>query len=194
MRIPYEDDLRRERARFMDTIESLSDEEFENGRTLCERWTPRDVLAHIVGTDRMLSYFEPSGLTVNRTNAKMARDAMALSRSELTKRGRQAASNPTFGGRAWAWLLTGDCVMHHQDVLRGLGRPHDLPAESERFIFREGTIWSWPSGAKLLRHRVIPVESGVKPRGRGRKVYGTTEALAMWLAGRKSVSDELEFE
>lgn len=194
MRFPYEDDLRRERTRFMDTIESLTDEEFEHGRTLCEQWTPRDVLAHVIGTDRMLSYFKPSGLTVNRTNAKMVRDARSLSRAELTKRGRQAAGNPALGGRTWAWLLTGDCVMHHQDVLRGLGKPHDLPDESGRFIFREGTVWSWPFGAKLLRHRVIPATPGGKPRGRGRKVYGTTEALSMWLAGRDSVASELEFD
>lgn len=194
MRIYWEDRLVRERRRFMETIESLSDEEFETGPTLCELWAPRDVLAHVIGTDHMSTYLRPDAMTVNRGNARMVEQGRHLARAELTRRGWQAANSPTAGGRAWAWLLTGDAAMHHQDVLRGMGRNRELPEEVAPAIYREGAIWSWPFGAKLLRCRVVPTDFGLKPRGRGPEVRGAVEALSLWMAGRESVADELEFE
>ena len=183
--------LRRERSRFMATMSSLTDEEFESGTTLCAGWTPRDVLAHVIGTDDMLSYARHLG--INRANAAKVRAGRALSREELIRRGQQIAIRPSAGARMFAWLLAGDCVMHHQDVLRGLGKPHDLPAESGPAIFREGTIWSWQFGAKLLRYRVLPTTPGGRARGRGAPVRGSTEALALWLAGREAIESELDF-
>ncbi|HEX3779859.1 MAG TPA: maleylpyruvate isomerase family mycothiol-dependent enzyme [Pseudonocardiaceae bacterium] len=186
--------LRRERSRLLDTMESLTEAEFEAGSTLCAGWTPRDVLAHVIGTDQLFNYAKPSGLTIDRANAAMVREGRLLSRAELIRRGRAVAMNPGVTARMFAWLLAGDCAMHHQDVLRGLGKPHDLPAEAGRAIYLEGTIWSWVLGAKLLRYRVIPTTEGGRPRGRGRPVRGSTEALSLWLAGRESLRSELEFD
>jgi uncharacterized protein (TIGR03083 family) len=183
--------LRRERSRFMATMASLTDEEFDRGPTLCTDWAPRDVLAHVIGNDDMLSYVRHGG--IDRANAAMVRLGRSLSREELIRRGSAIAIRPSATGRMFAWLLAGDCAMHHQDVLRGLGRPHELPPEAGRAIFREGTIWSWAFGAKLLRYRVLPTTPGGRARGRGRPVRGSTEALALWLAGRDRVESELDF-
>ena len=193
MRFPHEDDLRRERGRFMDTIETLTDDEFAHGATLCELWAPHDVLAHLIGIDDTLSYLGPTALTINRGNARAVKAARSLSRAELTKRGWAAAENPAAASRACSWLFAGDVAVHHLDVLRGLGRMDNLPEDSARLAFREGTVWSWRFGAKLLRHRVVPNTPGGKPRGRGRIVRGSTENLALWLAGRESIASELEF-
>ncbi|MFH5229690.1 maleylpyruvate isomerase family mycothiol-dependent enzyme [Antrihabitans spumae] len=192
MKFPNEDDLRRERTRFMTTIESLTDDEFENGTTLCDGWTPRDVLAHIVGTDKLSNYLKPSGLTISRGNAAMVRGSHELSRAELTAQGWAAADKPSIDGRMMAWLYAGDCAMHHQGVLRGLGKPHDVPAESAAAIFREGKAWRYLN-AKPMRNRVIPTTPGGEPWGRGPEVHGTTEALALWMAGRRGIESELEF-
>lgn len=195
MRFPHEDDLRRERRLFMATVEALTDEEYFEGRTLCEGWSPRDVLAHLVGTDDLGEYFTLSTFTVDRGNAKAVQRLRSLSRAELTARGRAAAENPSTTSRAGGWLLAGDVAVHHLDVLRGLGRMDGLPADSARLAFREGTVWSWRwRQAKLLRHRVIPTTPGGRPRGRGRVVRGSTENLALWLGGRESIVSELEFE
>ncbi|HEX4226084.1 MAG TPA: maleylpyruvate isomerase family mycothiol-dependent enzyme [Pseudonocardiaceae bacterium] len=183
--------LRRERSRFMATMASLTDEEFDNGPTLCADWAPRDVLAHVIGNDALLGYIRYG--SIDRANSAMVRAGRALSRDELIRRGRAIAVRPSVTGRMFAWLLAGDCAIHHQDVLRGLGRPHELPAEAGRAIFREGTIWSWVFGAKLLRYRVLPTTPGGRARGRGRPVRGSTEALALWLAGRECVESELDF-
>jgi uncharacterized protein (TIGR03083 family) len=177
----------------MATVESLTDEEFDNGRTLCAGWAPRDVLAHIVGCDRMSAYVRPSGVTIDRANAAMVRRGRGLDRAALTELGHRVAARPSASARAFAWLLTGDVAMHHQDVLRGLGKPHELPDESAPAILREGTVWSWVFGAKLLRYRVIPTTPGCTPRGLGTPVTGTAEALALWLAGRPGIEPELRF-
>jgi uncharacterized protein (TIGR03083 family) len=183
--------LRRERSRLMATMTSLTDDEFDNGTTLCADWAPRDVLAHVIGNDRTFSYVRYG--SIDRANAAMVHAGRSVSREELLRQGSAIAINPSPAGRAFAWLLAGDCAMHHQDVLRGLGLPHDLPPESERAILREGTIWSWVFGAKLLHHRVQPTTPGSRARGRGKPVRGTTEALSLWLAGRNGIESELDF-
>ncbi|WP_109509668.1 maleylpyruvate isomerase family mycothiol-dependent enzyme [Nocardioides speluncae] len=189
MRFPQEDDLCRERARFMHTIESLTDAEFENGNTLCDAWAPRDVLAHIVGSDTLGAYFRPSGLTIARTNAKMVLDAKRLSRPELTERGWKVTESPARASRMFAAvMMCGDVVMHHQDILRGLGKPHALPPEAKPAIMQEALLWH---SHLLLRYRIVPTDG--RARGRGREVHGTTEALAMWLGGRKGIEPELRF-
>lgn len=193
MQFPEENALRRERHRLLETIESLTDDEFDRGSTLCEGWAPRDVLAHVVGADSLATYARPSTLTIDRGNAAAVEAGRAVDRAELTDSARQAAANPSLGARALAWLLAGDVALHHQDVLRGLGRPHGLPDESARLVFREGLVQSWQHGAPLMRHKMEPTTPGCRPRGRGRPVIGTAEALGLWLAGRSASVGELEF-
>ncbi len=193
MKIPGEDDLRRERARLMTTIESLTDDEFEHGTTLCTEWAPRDVLAHVIGLDRFSTYLKPSGLTIDRGNAQMVRAGRTHSRDELTELGWRAARDPSLDGRLLAWPFNaGDTAMHHQDILRGLGKRFEVPDDTAAMLFREGKSWRWLN-LKPLRYRVIPTTPGGTPWGRGPEVRGTTEALAMWMAGRAGIDDELDF-
>ena len=185
--------LRHERERLLETMRSLSDEEFEHGRTLCEGWTPRDVLAHVVGVDDIRHYARPDTITVDRGNARAVREGRSLSRDQLLRRAEEVAARPSRLSRTGAALFAGDAAMHHQDVLRGLGLPHELPDTSAPAIYREGLVWSWVFGQKLLRYRVEPLTPGLRPHGRGRVVRGTAEALALWMAGRTEVVSELEF-
>lgn len=234
MKFPGEDSLRRERVRFMQTIESLTDDEFESGPTLCDGWAPRDVLAHIIGTDRLAQWYlrrttltgvDASGTSVSyvqnppsatvvraaprthpltrvlgvaqviadRGNGVTVRGSVGVSRAELTVRGWRCAESPTLSARAIGVLLLGDVAMHHQDVLRGLGRQREIPEEVAPALFREGRVWSWAFGAKLLRYRVVPTTPGGFTCGRGTPVRGTTEALALWLGGRRGIEPELKF-
>ena len=89
-----------------------------------------------------------------------------------------------------AYLFLGDLGMHHQDVLRGLGRTRDIPDPIRAAILREGMVL----GAKtLMAHKVVPTDGG-RSVGRGPVVRGTSEALGLWLAGRKGIDAELEFD
>lgn len=192
MHLPAEDDLRRERARFLDTIESLTDAEFEGARTLCAGWAPRDVLAHVTGTDRLGDYLA-KGLWIDRANSAQVRRGREMSRAELTAAGRRWAARPSLFGRCAAAFLLGDLAVHHQDVLRGLGRSRRLPRAVERAVYQEGVLLSFEHNRRLLRHRVVPTTAGVPALGRGPEVRGTAEALGLWLGGRDAVTGELQF-
>src|SRR5437016_4732634 len=96
-----------ERRRFMDTIESLSDAEFESGRTLCSAWAPRDVLAHVIGTDTPTNYLRQAG-RVTPANKIMVDEAKATTRATMTERGRRWANEPSATSRALARFFVGD--------------------------------------------------------------------------------------
>ena len=186
------DQLVAERHRFLDTIVSLSDSEFEHGRTLCAGWTPRDVLAHVIGTAQVPRYVR-SGLRFSAVNNEIVAEAGALGRAELTGQGHAWAANPSVTDRLSARFLLGDVSVHHQDVLRGLGRTREIPVDAAAAIFREGVLLSVGTKRNLLRNRVEPTTIGGRALGRGRTVRGSTEVLGLWLAGREGLDAELEF-
>jgi len=69
MRFPIEDDYLTERAALVATVESLPPGEFDHGRTLCDEWAPRDVVAHLIGVDAaFVEYLKAYG-RVGRGNA-----------------------------------------------------------------------------------------------------------------------------
>jgi len=188
---PFDDEQRRERRRLIETIDGLSDEEFTSGRTLCENWSPRDVLGHVIGVDAMSTYVRYGG-RINVANAAMVREARELSRAQMMDRAAEWAARPALTSRLGALLFLGDLGVHHQDILRGLGRPREVPEPVARAILREGMQLSLWTNRRVLRHRLV-LTDGDRTVGRGHEVRGTREALGMWLSGRDSVADELEF-
>lgn len=186
---PGEKDYLAERRALLATMESLTPEEFEKGRTLCTEWAPRDILAHLIGIDEAVTEYVKAGGNVNKANARIVERMKNLSRDEMLDRARDWAEKPALLARTASWGLLGDLAVHHQDVLRGLGRTREVPEASARAILREGLIF----GAKRLsKYRLVPTDYG-RSLGRGQVVRGTAEQLGMWLAGRKSVTTELVF-
>ena len=92
--------------------------------------------------------------------------------------------------RAASAKLLGDLAVHHQDVIRGLGRHRKVPDASAAAILREGVLLG---SKRLLTHRVVPTDGG-RALGRGRTVRGMREALGLWLAGRSGLDRELTFD
>jgi len=187
MQFPGETAYRDEAAAIVETMRSLSDEEFESGRTLCEQWAPRDVLAHLLGLDTDLDAYL-RGVTIARGNDIVVRRYRAKSRDEIMEVAERWVSRPALPPRLAAGFLVGDLVMHHQDVLRPLGRTRTLDEAKASAILREGMVLG---GYKLLSNRIEPTDGG-RARGRGRRVRGTREVLGLWLAGRKGLEEELE--
>jgi uncharacterized protein (TIGR03083 family) len=189
MMLPGEADLRAERRAVVETMSSLSDDELDHGETLCTAWAPRDVLAHLISIDEAPQEYVRAAGNIRAANARMVARYRDLPRADLLERARRWADEPATASRAIALFLLGDTVVHHQDVLRGLGRSRELPVYARDAMLREGLVLG---GRRLLTWRVVPVDGG-RAMGRGRVVQGTSEALALWLAGRAGLEDELTF-
>lgn len=189
MQFPHEQALLDERAALVRTLESLTDEEFDRAPTLCEGWAPRDVLAHLLGIDSSLTSYAKALGSVHRANRAVVDAARLRPRDDLMAEARRWAASPALTTRPLAWFYLGDLAVHHQDILRGLGRNRVLPLPVRDAILREGAILGAP---KLLSHRIEPRDGG-RAWGRGKVVHGTSEALGLWLCGRRGLADELEF-
>jgi uncharacterized protein (TIGR03083 family) len=190
MTLPGERALRDERQALVDTVSSLTPEEFEAATTLCEGWAPRDVLAHVMGVDKELGEYFRAGGWVNTANEVIVGKARRRSREDLLAEAEQWAANPGLQSRLSAIALLGDNAIHHEDILRPLGRTRDIPEASANAILREGAFLG---AAKLLRFRVVPTDGG-RALGRGTVVRGTRADLGLWLAGRQGVDARLEFD
>lgn len=179
------DTARAARHAFVDTVDELSDAEFDHGTTLCTEWSPRDVLAHLIGTAEIGRYLR-APWRLHKINAEIVAAGRGRDRAELIAVGRHWAQVPD---RALAGLLLGDVAMHHQDVLRGLGRTRQIPPAEEAAILAEGvSLTAQKLQPTLFRYRVEPTNGIGRPRGRGTVVRGTAEALGLWLGGR-NISD-----
>ena len=186
---PGEKDYRAERAAFLATIESLTPDEFEHGKTLCTEWAPRDIVAHLLGIDRAVGEYVKAMGNVSKGNARIVASMKDLGREELLALLRRWGEKPALLALMASYGLHGDLAIHHQDVLRGLGRSREVPAASARAMLREGLLFG---GRKLRKYRIEPSDHG-RSLGRGQVVRGTAEQIAMWLAGRQTVAAELVF-
>ncbi|MBT2385289.1 maleylpyruvate isomerase family mycothiol-dependent enzyme [Streptomyces sp. ISL-11] len=197
LNLPFESELRAERFRLLDTLEGLTGDEFNTGRTLCVGWAPRDVLGHLIGVDRLVQSYLPHGPCVNAANQAHVDWARRLPPEELIRMARDWAAAPALTSRLCAVIVLGDLAIHHQDIVRGLGRTRDIPGPIATSIYRDGLMLSLLLNRRALRFSPVPTDSlllSALPRLPGLpKVYGTREALGMWLAGRDTVKSELWF-
>jgi hypothetical protein len=84
-----------------------------------------------------------------------------------------------------------ECVIHHQDVRRALGRPRVVPPERLVTALRWAIIGPDIGGLWRTRGvRVVATDLGFAA-GVGPEVRGPGEALLMAIAGRRGVAREL---
>jgi uncharacterized protein (TIGR03083 family) len=193
--LPFDDEMHAERRSLVETLETLSDEEFDSGPTLCAGWAPRDVLGHVICVDYPLASYLPYGTRLHAANQAAADRVRNLPRARLMEWARYWADSPRLSTRLGALLFFGDLAIHHQDIVRGLGLKREVPAASADAIFREGLQLSLWLNRRVVHLRLVPSdgEPFALPAANKGEVRGTKEALGMWLAGRDSVTDELEF-
>jgi uncharacterized protein (TIGR03083 family) len=185
-----------ERQELYVLLRSLRTQEW-NASTLCAPWRVRDVAAHVVSYDNVspasfLARFVMARLDVDRMNAQLVGawsqrpTSEVLSALEASLRPRGAMR---FVPRTMALF---DVLVHQQDIRRPLARRRQVPEERlvpvlnylRRDRFDVG-------GARRARGlRLVATDIGWST-GRGPEVRGTGEALAMALAGRGGVADEL---
>ncbi|HEY7051565.1 MAG TPA: maleylpyruvate isomerase family mycothiol-dependent enzyme [Mycobacterium sp.] len=187
------DMARAERSDLATFLATLTDEEWQTP-SLCEHWTVKDVVAHVIsyeelGTWRLVKRFargffvRSNQLGVDEFSSLSPQQLLDFLNDHLRPRGLTAA----FGGM----IGLVDATVHHQDIRRPLGKPRMIPPDRLLKVLR-----SVPGNPRLGAGRRI---RGLRLRatdldwmqGDGPEVVGTGEALLMSMTGRRSVVDEL---
>lgn len=76
------DTIRTARHGFVDTVEGLTEAEFDHGTTLCSAWAPRDVLAHLIGTAEIERYLR-APWRLHAINAELVAEGARLTVQKL---------------------------------------------------------------------------------------------------------------
>lgn len=186
---------REERADFAAFLATLPPPQWQ-APTLCAGWRVRDVVAHVIGYDELgprdlLGHAVRGWFRVDRINAAaLARyrtctpdELLGLLTAHLEPQGLPAA----LGCR----VALVECVIHHQDIRRALGRPRTIPPERLLTALRWAMIAPDIGGLWRTRGvRVVATDLGFSA-GIGPEARGPAEALLMTVAGRRGVAREL---
>lgn len=186
---------RQERTDFVDLLATLSPQQWE-APTLCERWTVREVVAHVfsyeeLSTAGLIARFVRGGLMPGRANqigvdahaGRTPGELLALARAHTTPRGLTAG----FGGR----IALTDGMIHQQDIRRPLRLPREIPAERLRCVLDFARTAPTIGAKKRIRGLTLTATDLDWSTGTGHVVEGPGESLLMALAGRCGVVDEL---
>jgi uncharacterized protein (TIGR03083 family) len=182
-----------ERVDLAEFLSTLTPQEWA-ARSLCDRWTVKDVVAHVVSYEEL----SPLGLAgrfakgrIVRANEVGVREFAHLSPAELVGflRGhlRPKGLTAAFGGMIG--LIDG--TVHHQDIRRALGHPRTVPAERlERILPLVPGNPRLGAGRRIKGLRLAATDVDWQ-HGDGPEVAGSGEALLMAMTGRPDPLAEL---
>lgn len=183
-----------ERRDLADLLETLDAAQWE-APSLCEGWSVRDVVAHVVSYEEL----GPAGIITRRIKGIGRGGSNEVGRAEYARRTpselvdflrahlRPQGLTSWFGG---AIGLT-DGLIHHQDIRRALSVPRDVPGDRVTpaldFALRSPKL---PSRKAVNGLELVATDLDWR-RGSGPTVTGTGEALLMAIAGRSDAVGDL---
>jgi uncharacterized protein (TIGR03083 family) len=189
---------RTERAAFIDTLETLADEQWRTP-SLCAGWTVENVAAHLAwapaaGPMEMLPATVRAGFRPNRLIADSAVRWSARGRPAILdqlRRNQQSGAKPLGVPRIAA--LT-DAVVHGLDVRVPLGIPHAIDPDAFRLIADWTVTTRWPStlviggspAARLRGTRLVATDLDWS-WGEGTEVREPADRILLRLLGRDLV-------
>jgi uncharacterized protein (TIGR03083 family) len=179
-----------------DFFDGLDDRQLAT-QSLCADWTVRDVLGHLVATMTgsllgLLRDVVRARGSLDRANAEMARRKAARPVAELTAVLRDRADEHGLAPGVGPMGQLADGCLHLRDCARPLGLADDVGLEDWRRVL------DWlPNGVPGLvpRKRVASLALRATDQdwtwGSGAEVSGSSEALALAVAGREVALDDL---
>jgi uncharacterized protein (TIGR03083 family) len=182
-----------ERADLAGFLDTLTPQEWQ-AQSLCDRWTVKDVVAHIVSYDELT----PLGLVkrfakgrVVRANDVGVKEFAPLSPQELLEfLGRHLHPKGLTAGFGGMIALV-DGTVHHQDIRRALGHPRAVPVDRlERILPLVPGNPRLGAGRRIRGLRLTATDVAWE-HGDGPEVSGTGEALLMAMTGRPEAVKEL---
>jgi uncharacterized protein (TIGR03083 family) len=181
-----------ERADLVALLRTLSASEWDMA-SLCAGWKIRDVVAHLLYDTIPLSWYllvtVRYGLSADRFNAHWVAKARDLSPTQLTDRLECSLDRHRLTKLMPAVSLA-DNLIHHQDIRRPLERARVIPTERLRQVLNH------PDPFANVRRRMRGLRFEATDldwsQGSGPLVRGSGEAIALAVAGRPVVLDELD--
>jgi uncharacterized protein (TIGR03083 family) len=182
-------DERRDLVAFLRT---LSDDDWEKP-SLCEGWRVRDVVAHVsydaISLPAYLLVAVRGAFGADRMNARLVDAERQTPTSVLTDK-----LETSIGRGLFATLVPklglADVVVHHQDIRRPLGRAREVPEDRILVVLDHPDPFTSPR--RRMRGLRFVATDVAWSTGNGPEVRGTGEALALAMAGRQVVLNELE--
>lgn len=182
--------LTAERAELVALLRSLTDEQWDTP-SLCAGWRVREVAGHLlhdtipIRTYAAIVARERFG--VDRVNDALAAKAGAMPTATIVDKLEDAPKH--FSRRAPKVILA-DMLVHQQDIRRPLGLPRTIAADRLRMALDHPDPFAFPGRrTRGLRFAATDLDWS---KGEGPEVRGPGEALALAVAGRPVVLDELE--
>jgi uncharacterized protein (TIGR03083 family) len=182
-----------ERSDLAAFLETLTTQEW-HAQSLCDRWTVKDVVAHMVSYDELTPFGLMKRFTKGRVvhaNDVGVEEFAPMSPQELMEflgRHLHPKGLPAgFGGM----IALVDGTIHHQDIRRALGHPRTVPIDRlERILPLVPGNPRLGAGRRIRGLRLTATDVAWE-HGNGPEVSGTGEALLMAMAGRSAAIDEL---
>jgi uncharacterized protein (TIGR03083 family) len=182
-----------ERADLAVVLETLTPQQW-HAQSLCDRWTVKDVVAHMVSYEELTPFglmkrfakgrvVHANEVGVEEFSPLSAHELMDFLSRHLHPQGLTAG----FGGM----IALVDGTVHHQDIRRALGRPRTVPLDRlERILPLVPGNPRLGAGRRIRGLRLTATDIGWQ-HGNGPEVTGTGEALLMAMTGRHEAVDEL---
>jgi uncharacterized protein (TIGR03083 family) len=198
--------MRAERREIRRLLEGLTVEQW-HAASLCDGWTVRDLVAHLVAWDDLLIYRTPrqhrrllvrflelytrSGASMARLNRHLYDRTRPLTPDDLLRRFARD-DDPDM-----KWLFDGsnpeahlaEYVIHRHDLARPLDLACDVPPE--RMIAALNGAMKLPSvrlrARSLLLHKKLHATDLDWNRGRGSRIDARADVILMALAGRDTI-------
>ena len=184
-----------ERKALAADLHGLTDDQWA-AASLCDRWTVRDVTAHMTATAKItppafVAKLAASGFKLERLQDKDiavergSTPADTLARFEAVV---NSVKHPP--GPVESWL--GETIVHAEDIRRPLGIRHEYPADA---VLRVADFYAGSNliiGAKRrIDGLTLRATDATWSHGSGPEVSGPALSLVMAMTGRKAALDDL---
>jgi uncharacterized protein (TIGR03083 family) len=176
-----------ERSDLAAFLQTLTPEEW-TAASLCDKWTVKDVVAHIVSYEELtligLGWIvHANEVGVNEFSPMSSDELLGFLCRHLRPQGLTAG----FGGM----IAFVDGTVHHQDIRRALAYPRTVPVNRlERILPLVPRNPRLGAGRRIKGLRLHATDVDWQ-HGNGPEVKGTGEALLMAMTGRREALKEL---
>lgn len=183
--------IRAERGALIADLASLTDVQWSTP-SLCAGWTVRDVLAHMTATAKMttpgfLRKFSASGFRFNTMAAAGVRDELGASPADTLARFKSQLDATTHPPGPAADVMSGDMVIHSQDIRVPLGIAHTFQPEMLTQVAAFTVRGNVLLGGKRRATGLTLVASDVDwTHGDGPTVRGPLASIILAVTGRKA--------